>query len=364
MASIRAVSQMAPREPGASQWTSSTTRHSAVGARRHTASATVAGAGASSVVPWIMPAARSPRPALTAAITSRARTTPSASPWSRPIQASSPRGASRFSATAWASSVVLPRPGPPTTDVTRCSQRPSRARSSRGRVSAPGRGSGGSNRNERGMLPATLSRRRPPGSRTPARLASCPLIHFGHPVPPSGSTGGRAAGGWRPPGLSRARRAHDSGTAKEHDGGRLHGGRGRRRHLPHLDLPPRRRRVPWLDDQPVPGARRRAAAVPHRPADDVSRDSGGRGPGPAMTSGSLTEATLDAEDVLRTVPPGDAVPRALGHLADLEPRTLAVMHGSSFEGDGGAALRELARAWPAPPPAPAGGGGTAGWLGE
>jgi flavorubredoxin len=87
------------------------------------------------------------------------------------------------------------------------------------------------------------------------------------------------------------------------------------------------------------------------------------GPGPAVTTSSLTQATLDAEDVLRTAPPGDAVPRALEHLADLEPRTLAVMHGPSFEGDGGVALRELARAWPAPPSAYAGGVGTAGWLG-
>jgi glyoxylase-like metal-dependent hydrolase (beta-lactamase superfamily II) len=78
------------------------------------------------------------------------------------------------------------------------------------------------------------------------------------------------------------------------------------------------------------------------------------GPGPALTTGYLIDAALAAEDVLRTNPPGDAVPRALVHLADLEPRTLAVMHGSSFEGDGGMALRELAQAWPAHPSARAG----------
>jgi hypothetical protein len=37
------------------------------------------------------------------------------------------------------------------------------------------------------------------------------------------------------------------------------------------------------------------------------------------------------------------------------------MHGSSFEGDGGTVLRELARAWPAHPSA-AEGMLTAGWL--
>ena len=82
-----------------------------------------------------------------------------------------------------------------------------------------------------------------------------------------------------------------------------------------------------------------------------------------MTTGSLIDAAIDAEDVLRTAPPGHAVPRALEHLADLEPRTVAVMHGASFERDGGVVLRELARAWPAPT-APAEGMVTAGWLGE
>jgi flavorubredoxin len=88
------------------------------------------------------------------------------------------------------------------------------------------------------------------------------------------------------------------------------------------------------------------------------------GPGPAVTTGYLIDAALAAEQVLRTTTPGEAVPRALAHLADLEPRTLAVMHGSSFEGDGGMALRELAQAWPAPSSASAGGMVTAGWLGQ
>jgi hypothetical protein len=36
------------------------------------------------------------------------------------------------------------------------------------------------------------------------------------------------------------------------------------------------------------------------------------------------------------------VPATLRKLAELEPTTLAVMHGSSFHGDGGALLRSLA----------------------
>jgi glyoxylase-like metal-dependent hydrolase (beta-lactamase superfamily II) len=88
------------------------------------------------------------------------------------------------------------------------------------------------------------------------------------------------------------------------------------------------------------------------------------GPGPALTTGYLIDAALAAEDVLRTTPPGDAVPRALVHLAELEPRTLAVMHGSSFEGDGRTALRELAQAWPAHPLALAEEMVTDGWPGQ
>ncbi|HEX6421146.1 MAG TPA: MBL fold metallo-hydrolase [Acidimicrobiales bacterium] len=83
------------------------------------------------------------------------------------------------------------------------------------------------------------------------------------------------------------------------------------------------------------------------------------GRGPAVTGACLVERVLDAEEVLAAATPGEAVPAALERLAALAPRTLAAMHGSSFEGDGGAALRELASAWrawragagePAPPP--------------
>jgi flavorubredoxin len=69
------------------------------------------------------------------------------------------------------------------------------------------------------------------------------------------------------------------------------------------------------------------------------------GDGPAVTAASLVDDAVEAEAVLSWASPGAAVPEALDRLADLEPRTLAVMHGSSFEGDGGGALRDLAAAW-------------------
>ncbi len=156
-ASIRPASQRAPADPDGSRWASSNTRHTARGLRSHTASATAAGSGSSPSPPPALPppgpparaSVAPPAGASSAVRVSRARAWPSASAGPRPSHTSSPRGARRFSATAWASSVVLPSPGPPTTVVTRWSQRAMSVRSSRGRVSDPGRGTGGSNRNER-----------------------------------------------------------------------------------------------------------------------------------------------------------------------------------------------------------------------
>lgn len=69
------------------------------------------------------------------------------------------------------------------------------------------------------------------------------------------------------------------------------------------------------------------------------------GDGPAVTDEDLLEAALRAEDVFHQTSLGPAVPRTLRALADLQPRTLAIMHGSSFRGDGSAALRALADAY-------------------
>jgi glyoxylase-like metal-dependent hydrolase (beta-lactamase superfamily II) len=61
--------------------------------------------------------------------------------------------------------------------------------------------------------------------------------------------------------------------------------------------------------------------------------------GPARTAILEGQSGPLAKDMPYT-PYTDAT---LQRLADLEPRTLAVMHGSSFSGDGGPALRDLAR---------------------
>ncbi|TLF78393.1 MBL fold metallo-hydrolase [Nocardia cyriacigeorgica] len=66
------------------------------------------------------------------------------------------------------------------------------------------------------------------------------------------------------------------------------------------------------------------------------------GKGPALTSADLVEPAAMAEDVFHATSLGPAVPAALYKLAELEPTTLAIMHGSSFVGDGATALRALA----------------------
>ncbi|MFI9534014.1 MBL fold metallo-hydrolase [Nocardia fusca] len=66
------------------------------------------------------------------------------------------------------------------------------------------------------------------------------------------------------------------------------------------------------------------------------------GDGPALTGTDLVGPAEVAEDVFHATSLGPAVPATLRRLAGLHPTTLAVMHGSSFTGDGSAALRDLA----------------------
>ena len=66
------------------------------------------------------------------------------------------------------------------------------------------------------------------------------------------------------------------------------------------------------------------------------------GAGPAITGGDVLGPAIGAEDMFHAMCMGPGTGPALRRLADLEPRTLAIMHGSSFAGDGAAALRGLA----------------------
>ena len=61
----------------------------------------------------------------------------------------------------------------------------------------------------------------------------------------------------------------------------------------------------------------------------------------------LVDDAIQAERVFRFSSLSPAVPATLRRLAETAPRTLAVMHGSSFSGDGATVLRELAAAYEA-----------------
>jgi flavorubredoxin len=69
------------------------------------------------------------------------------------------------------------------------------------------------------------------------------------------------------------------------------------------------------------------------------------GNGPAVTDADLVEAAIEAEDVFGQTSLGPTVPATYRRLAALEPQTLAIMHGSSYNGDCGALLRTMAEVY-------------------
>lgn len=66
------------------------------------------------------------------------------------------------------------------------------------------------------------------------------------------------------------------------------------------------------------------------------------GDGPPLTESDVVGPAAQAEDIFGASCLAPATPKVVGRLADLEPKTLALMHGSSFAGDCAAALRALA----------------------
>jgi flavorubredoxin len=66
------------------------------------------------------------------------------------------------------------------------------------------------------------------------------------------------------------------------------------------------------------------------------------GDGPALTEDDILGPAVTAEDLFTYSCLSPATPTTIEHLAGLAPRTLALMHGSSFTGDCGGALRALA----------------------
>jgi flavorubredoxin len=69
------------------------------------------------------------------------------------------------------------------------------------------------------------------------------------------------------------------------------------------------------------------------------------GNGPAITRSDIVGPALEAEELFYSTSIGPTIAPTIRKLATLQPQLLAVMHGSCFEGDGGAALLNLATAY-------------------
>ncbi|MET0460225.1 MAG: MBL fold metallo-hydrolase [Ilumatobacteraceae bacterium] len=65
------------------------------------------------------------------------------------------------------------------------------------------------------------------------------------------------------------------------------------------------------------------------------------GDGPAITDDDIVLPALDTEAIFHSTSAGPDLLPTLERLAELEPTTLALMHGSSFRGDGATQLRSL-----------------------
>lgn len=66
------------------------------------------------------------------------------------------------------------------------------------------------------------------------------------------------------------------------------------------------------------------------------------GDGPAMTSGDIVGPAIAAEDIFKYSSLAPGMGSTIRALAKTAPKTLALMHGPSFSGDGAAALHALA----------------------
>jgi flavorubredoxin len=66
------------------------------------------------------------------------------------------------------------------------------------------------------------------------------------------------------------------------------------------------------------------------------------GDGPALATASLLEAATQTEDMFGATCLTPRTAPTIRRLAELTPRTLAIMHGSSYEGDAAKALLDLA----------------------
>lgn len=69
------------------------------------------------------------------------------------------------------------------------------------------------------------------------------------------------------------------------------------------------------------------------------------GDGPALTESDIVGPAIFAEDIFKSSSLHPNMGATIRKLAELSPRTLALMHGPSFSGDGATALRALAESY-------------------
>jgi len=69
------------------------------------------------------------------------------------------------------------------------------------------------------------------------------------------------------------------------------------------------------------------------------------GDGPAITANDIVEPSIEAEELFRSTALAPDTAAVMRRLGDMSPKTLALMHGSSFSGDCTKALDDLASAY-------------------
>lgn len=103
------------------------------------------------------------------------------------------------------------------------------------------------------------------------------------------------------------------------------------------------KRVRWIDTPHVPHAWESGLIFEETTATLFTGDLFTHvGDGPALTRESIVPAAIASEEAFRSTSMAPSIGRTIRALARLEPKRLAVMHGSCFEGDGAAELRNLA----------------------
>lgn len=107
-----------------------------------------------------------------------------------------------------------------------------------------------------------------------------------------------------------------------------------------------RRRLRQLDTPHVPHNWEAQVLFEEETATLLCGDLGTQlGDPPALTEDDIVEGALEAEAAYRQTSSLTALVSTLRTLAELRPRTLAIMHGASYRGDGAWMLKRLAAAY-------------------